>query len=519
VTNMVTRIALKWPIMQATFSDATDLNGPQLIENRAIPHVKYQLRASSSQNLPHDPAIDRTEFQEKIMNIELGNSIYELEGSGPNSLIERTFPDTIVPFNLTELLNAKILQFPKPVDGLVDTDLLHVTDPSFGCRDPPPLPPPPKYVALKTYLKTPPVGNEDRMAQWMNRIGELIEDKVPQVRNYVTIEGEQSTLPQRRWTAAAAEKALAASSPYGLKRKPDVALISMIDGENMSLTGSDAWSKVNALCETSLTNLSGNMTIEETLQQKSYIMFMEQDDRSFNPTLFFSGNSFGFHVFDRTGLRCFVAQLNAISSPKRILRILGCLFFGRPATVGYDETIRSESGRAKEIYHDKKWWTVDKELHKSESFVGRSTKCWTVSREEEEGGRKTLVLKDTWASTSHAETEPNILRRIRDENINQGRNLPRFHSWSRVDVPITNNEVDSAGRPLMTSDSTSRRSLRDSIIPGQADPGQSSRDHCRLLFGPVAYPLSCFVNLKDLVGIFFDVVQGMFSHLSPYTFF
>jgi hypothetical protein len=282
----------------------------------------------------------------------------------------------------------------------------------------------------------------------------------------------------------------------------------MIDGEITSLTGPDGWSKVNALCETSLTNLSGNMTIEETLQQKSYIMFMEQDDRVFNPTLFFSGNSFRFHVFDRLGLHCFVAHLNTASSPERILRILGCLFFGRPATLGYDETIRGEGGRAKEIYHDKMWWTVDRELHKSESFVGRSTKCWSVSREDGDGDRKTLVLKDTWATSSHAETEPNILRRIRDENINQGRSLPQFHSWGRVNVPISNNEVDDAGRLLMATDSTSRRS------PSNSDPNQSARDHCRLLFGPVAYPVTCFINLKDLVGIFFDVVQGMFSCLS-----
>jgi hypothetical protein len=104
--------------------------------------------------------------------------------------------------------------------------------------------------------------------------------------------------------------------------------------KNMSLMGSDTWSKVNALCKTSFTDLVGNMTIEETLQQKSYIMFMEQDDQSFNPMLFFSGSSFGFHVFDRTGLHCFVAQLNTTSSPKCILHILGCLFFGHPATVG-----------------------------------------------------------------------------------------------------------------------------------------------------------------------------------------
>jgi Fungal protein kinase len=386
-----------------------------------------------------------------------------------------------------------------------------ITDGNIGCRDMGL--PPPKEILLKAFIKSPPLGNEHRMAQWMNQIGDLIETKNPQVRNYVTIEGEQSTLPKRRWTAAAAGTPLAASSPYGLKRKPDVALVDMIGDEIVSLTGPDGWSKVNALCEMSLTNLSENRTIEETLQQKSYIMFMEQDDRSFNPTLFFAGDYFGLHVFDRLGLHCFVASLNTASSPERILRILGCLFFGRPATVGYDETIRSEGGRAKEIYHDEIWWTVDRELHKSESFVGRSTKCWSVSREDADSGRKTLVLKDTWPNSSHAETEPNILRRIRDENINQGRSLPQFHSWGRVNVPISNNEVDDAGRLLMATDSTSRRS------PSNSDPNQSARDHCRLLFGPVAYPVTCFVNLKDLVGIFFDVVQGMFPHLSPYKYF
>jgi len=69
-----------------------------------------------------------------------------------------------------------------------------------------------------------------------------------------------------------------------------------------------------------------------------------------------------------------------------------------------DKTIRSEGGRAKEIYHDKK--------------------CWTVLREDDDGGHKTLILKDTWANTSHTKTEPKILGHIHDENINQGRSLP-----------------------------------------------------------------------------------------------
>jgi hypothetical protein len=79
------------------------------------------LRASSVQNVPHDLGLDKAQFQAKVMNIELGNSIYSHKSSGPISLVERTFPDGVVPFDLKELLDAKILQFPKPVDGLVDT--------------------------------------------------------------------------------------------------------------------------------------------------------------------------------------------------------------------------------------------------------------------------------------------------------------------------------------------------------------------------------------------------------------
>jgi hypothetical protein len=107
--------------MQETL-DAPDIpNGPPHIEDRPIPNIKHLLRASSVQNVPHDPAIDRTQFQENVMKIELDNTIYGHENSGSNSLVERTFPNNAVPFDLKELLDAKIPQFPKPVDGLVDT--------------------------------------------------------------------------------------------------------------------------------------------------------------------------------------------------------------------------------------------------------------------------------------------------------------------------------------------------------------------------------------------------------------
>jgi hypothetical protein len=118
MTNMVTRTALnlKLATMQETFLDALDLSKEQSVEDRLVPRVEHTLRASSMQNLPHDLAIDKAQFQQKIMNIELKNRIYDL--SKPNGLIERTFPDSVVPLDLVELLDARILQFPKLIDGL-----------------------------------------------------------------------------------------------------------------------------------------------------------------------------------------------------------------------------------------------------------------------------------------------------------------------------------------------------------------------------------------------------------------
>ena len=103
--------------MQGTFLDAPDLSKRQSVEDRLVPRVEHKLRASSMQNVPHDPAIDKAQFQEKIMDRELKNRIYE--DSKPDGLIECTFPDSVVPFDLVELLDTRIVQFPKLINGLV----------------------------------------------------------------------------------------------------------------------------------------------------------------------------------------------------------------------------------------------------------------------------------------------------------------------------------------------------------------------------------------------------------------
>jgi len=112
------------------------------------------------------------------------------------------------------------------------------------------------------------------------------------------IEGEWSAVPQRWWTAAAAGKPLAASSLYNLRHKPDVALVNVIGDKIMSLTGPDGWSKVNALCEMSITNLSGNITIEGTLQNPTSCSWSKMTGRLILPY---------FSLVIRSGFICSIA--------------------------------------------------------------------------------------------------------------------------------------------------------------------------------------------------------------------
>ena len=218
--------------------------------------------------------------------------------------------------------------------------------------------------------------------------------------------------------------------------------------------------------------------------------------------------------------------------------------------------MKYKDGRLIEIAQEGEWWKVEKQVHKNVSFIGWCTNCWIVYREDISTGEQTkLVVKDLWPSISHVENEYHILKHILDENINDGRSLPHLHSWNRVGaatkniihadsgippgsntgIPVATDSVPahvnnstlhgSAPGPVHIDDVASAPSTHnDGGAPMHIDSGimviddattqchislQSGRVHCHQLTGPVAYPISACVNLKDFVGIFIDVVQGV----------
>ena len=143
------------------------------------------------------------------------------------------------------------------------------------------------------------------------------------------MEGERCTLPNRWWTAENAETVLPTASPYKLRRKPDMVLTNYVGGKTTLTEGnSTPWSNVLALCETSVTSYRKNTTTPGTMEEKSYIIQMEQDDHCFIPAIGFTGDTFTLQVFNWEGTQSFDTWLNHNGSPKRILRILGSLFFG-----------------------------------------------------------------------------------------------------------------------------------------------------------------------------------------------
>ena len=162
---------------------------------------------------------------------------------------------------------------------------------------------PPKSIKIYEYLASPPVAvssnRESSMARWLNNIAILIKKHIPNVCEYTTMEGERCTFSQRWWTAENTETILPPSSPYRLRHKLDMVLTNYVDDKTMLMQGeSTLWSNVLALCETSATPYRKNQVMPGSMEEKSYIMQMEQDDHCFTPAIGFAGDTFVLRVFD-----------------------------------------------------------------------------------------------------------------------------------------------------------------------------------------------------------------------------
>lgn len=393
----------------------------------------------------------------RLLNMELHDSI-----EFSQSLTEAVFPD----YNLPIRIDDDLLNGPRATRRQTQTR-----------RSP------------KSVLSRPPEDwSEVNTCQWLNDIGDTLRQAKLDA-NYTNNNGQVATPSKRIWSSAYSSIFMKHSNKHNPVplRKPDIILI------DNDFDGDISWPQVHALAEVTRTELIKSRTIKDTVYQKSYVMFRSQDNRSFVPSLYFTGEGFfTFNVCDRSGI-VYTTTLEIADHPLILLRILTGLMFGRPSVVGYDETVQCDSlGRAVLIRVGGLDYRVKAELFKSTALRGRATRCWSVESVDER--KEGFVLKDCWADVRREQSEIVILKLIRELGLCESHYVPRLVHGENV--PILLNVMMG----LYGDDCTARRRGEDSSVEG--------RVHRRLLMKPLGRHLTDFRCLHELVGAVIDAVEG-----------
>ena len=346
--------------------------------------------------------------------------------------------------------------------------------------------------APRSKLTQPPSDwSEESIANWLNSIGAALEIICTETNNehigsYRDARGKEIFSQRRTWSHAQKHRTLRGSE---ISRKPDLILLDRGSVTNRT------WQKVHALCEVTCSPRAKNRTLKDTVLQKSYITLASQSNRTFIPCLDIANDTFKLSVIDRTGL-----VTSRVMKIKRdflvLLRIIVGLMFARPSVIGYDETIKCDAnGKAVSIMVGEEEYNVEEELFRSDALKGRATRCWRVSRMEEQGIREKFVIKDSWVDTRRTRSEIETLRLIQARGLCKGGGVPKLIHGE--DVPFYGG---TDLEPISTKDSTARHRTPNGKL--------EERVHRRLLMGPVGMCIIDFKSLKELVGAFVNVVEG-----------
>jgi hypothetical protein len=391
-------------------------------------------------------------------------------------LIEAVFPDDSLPFEINAALVRHLQSLPASRPGRARK--------SSTCKSQ-------AKPAPRSKLTQPPSDwSEESIANWLNSIGAALEMIYTEINDkpigsYWDARGNETISQRRTWSHAQKHKTLRGSE---ILRKPDLILLNQ-----NSVTRT--WQKVHALCEVTCSPRAKNRTLKDTVLQKSYITLALQSNRTFIPCLDIANDTFKFSVIDRTGL----VTSNVMKIKQNfivLLRIIVGLMFARPSVIGYDETIKCNvNGKAVSIMVGGEEYNVEEELFRSDALKGRATRCWRVSRMEEQGIREKFVVKDSWVDTRRTRSEIVTLRLIEARGLCKGGGVPKLIHGE--DVPLYGG---TGSEPISTKDSTARRRVPSGKV--------EERVHRRLLMGPVGMRIIDFKNLKELVGAFVNVVEG-----------
>jgi Fungal protein kinase len=150
----------------------------------------------------------------------------------------------------------------------------------------------------------------------------------------------------------------------------------------------------------------------EMINEKSYLLFLTQNNHHFVPALKFDGSgNFSLIVTNhqgqiQMGLRVILIFASGKACALMLLRILAALMYGSLSNVVLDPSmIGNDEGEVITIVINKKEFTVFRQIYALQALVGRGTKVWIVTREN-----LFYILKYLWVQSGQVESEVDFLQ-------------------------------------------------------------------------------------------------------------
>jgi hypothetical protein len=313
---------------------------------------------------------------------------------------------------------------------------------------------------------------ESSIAKWLNVVGRLIGMGHNQKR-------------ARLWYAGTCTR-----SPEGSQhlRKPDIVLINRaVYEEEIPNDARVHWRMIRAFAEvTSQTPFPKR--ILETVNEKSYILFLTQDNRHFVPALSFGGSgSFSLTITDRQG-QIRLAPMALFAPGKDValmmLKILVFLMYAPLADIGLDPSmLRDKTGKIRSILVSSQEFIVVKRIYSLQALVGRGTKIWVVQR-----GDKHYILKDSWVLAGRVESEIDFLNKFAKYSV-LSESVPTLVQGEDL---MINGELDSTERYRLHI--------------GQINKHQVHRRH---VTEPIGTPIVSFASKAEFLSVIIDAVYSM----------
>lgn len=258
-----------------------------------------------------------------------------------------------------------------------------------------------------------------------------------------------------------------------------------------------SWVNVKAIGEVTARN-TFHRNLKNTIDAKSFILFLTQHDRNFVPTLSFFGDHFLLTITDRESQQFTRILSLRDERPEDVLlfmRILVGLMFCPDHVLGLDTTmVRNKKHEIDSIMVEGKAYKVVKLLYSVQSLLGRGTKVWQV-----EYDKKYYILKDSWVIASRP-LESDVLKALKGTE-----GIPTIIAGGAVEHPELSNN-GPAPVPLRTS---LFRFSRWAKHP-------NARERRRVVEDPHAAPLSTFKSRLEVCVAFRDYTRGEYKFNRKY---